>query len=269
MGPIIQCRGFQASARLRAHVRQDVWRFLKFCPDDAESEVQFEKTNHNQFQAHITVRFSGGQFEVLGRADSPEGASTECFDKLYRKARAWRPDRFETIDILTALSEYALGRYLGQHKDLRWNTSASGPMKPRILIVDDEVESTRLLEACLGKLGCSMTVVNNTSDAVNEILSNSHDLIFMDWNMPVMNGGETILRAEKFNAREAIKQLTASPTPVITYSGLSRDEISFPNCRQFKFVDHWTKTLPLSQLMAKTSGLVTQISREIETARTS
>jgi len=61
----------------------------------------------------------------------------------------------------------------------------------RILIVEDNPVNQMLALKMLEKLGCWVKAVNNGAEALSELEQNRYDLVFMDCQMPVLNGYET------------------------------------------------------------------------------
>jgi CheY-like chemotaxis protein len=118
--------------------------------------------------------------------------------------------------------------------------------------------STQFLDHCLKKSGCQTHFVENGHAAVGEIASNKYDLIFLDWNMPGMNGSETLLSAQNLIAydHQLNSQLINSRIPVITYSSEARKDIRLPQCDHFRFVYHWDKSTPFHQLMHQASDVL-------------
>lgn len=70
--------------------------------------------------------------------------------------------------------------------------------KPRVLIVDDFPDNIFLLEEILSSLGFEADSANNGELAVQSVQNNDYRVIFMDIEMPVMNG---------FEATEEIREL--------------------------------------------------------------
>lgn len=62
--------------------------------------------------------------------------------------------------------------------------------KPRVIIVDDIFTNRLLLSEILDDLGFVYFSAKNGKEAVDELAVNDYDLIFMDIEMPVMNGIE-------------------------------------------------------------------------------
>ncbi len=79
-----------------------------------------------------------------------------------------------------------------------------------ILIAEDEESNQLLLEAILEPYNYILIFVENGKLAVNELQNNnSIDLVFMDLNMPVMNGIEATKAIREFNTEIPIIALTA------------------------------------------------------------
>lgn len=62
----------------------------------------------------------------------------------------------------------------------------------RILVVDDEPSTRRLLEAALGTWGYEVRTLTNGLDAVDQVAAIEPDLILLDWRMPGMGGARAI-----------------------------------------------------------------------------
>ena len=66
--------------------------------------------------------------------------------------------------------------------------------KPRILAVDDDPRSLRLVEACLVPHGYEVVTARNGEDGVAIVANEKVDLILMDVMMPVLDGYEACRR---------------------------------------------------------------------------
>lgn len=76
----------------------------------------------------------------------------------------------------------------------------------RILVAEDNPMNQALAEVILKRMGCAVTFAENGEEAVDLFLNNTYDLIFMDVQMPLMNG---------YQATELIRNKYKSETPVI------------------------------------------------------
>ncbi len=78
-----------------------------------------------------------------------------------------------------------------------------------VLIVDDEILFCQMLEELLREEGFTPISVNNGYDAIKELKKNPHDVIFMDVNMPGIDGIETLKRIKQINNDQIVIMLTA------------------------------------------------------------
>lgn len=78
-----------------------------------------------------------------------------------------------------------------QVKDKRAAVSesdAGGDWKPRILLVEDNLINQQAFKVMLSKMGCQVTTAANGAEAVEVFSPKKFDLVFMDIQMPVMDG---------------------------------------------------------------------------------
>lgn len=72
--------------------------------------------------------------------------------------------------------------------------------KPKILIVDDEVMSTRLYSFYLQSYDVDIIIAYNGKDAMELVRENTDiDIVFMNYMMPIMDGLESTVEIRKFN----------------------------------------------------------------------
>jgi PAS domain S-box-containing protein len=80
----------------------------------------------------------------------------------------------------------------------------------RILVVEDNKVNQKVILAMLGKFRCVPDVAGNGQEAVDKLAQKTYDLVFMDCQMPVMDGYEAVRR---LRSRES--SLPGARTPVI------------------------------------------------------
>ena len=89
-----------------------------------------------------------------------------------------------------------------------------------VLLVDDDLDDQDIFRTALSEVAASvaLTTANNGEDALQKLHGNSHypDLIFLDINMPVLNGFDTLAQIKK---EDPIKEI-----PVFIYTTSARPE---------------------------------------------
>ena len=86
--------------------------------------------------------------------------------------------------------------------------------KSRILVAEDNPVNQKVVIGMLKKLGFSADIVNNGSEAMEALGKHEYELIFMDCQMPVMDGYETTIAIRESGAKNIpIVALTANAMP--------------------------------------------------------
>jgi len=124
----------------------------------------------------------------------------ECLSQvLAREAREWHM-RSQPMLTRTSLAEASqTERYTGH-----------------VLLVEDNVVNQKVAERFLERLGCRVTTVGDGAAAVEACKANAFDLVFMDMQMPVMDGlaaTRHIRTLDSPQARVPVVALTANAMP--------------------------------------------------------
>ena len=85
----------------------------------------------------------------------------------------------------------------------------------KIMVVDDEEDFRKLMMFWLGSKGYTVLPARDGKDAVELFKKESPDIIFLDLNMPVMEGADTLEQIRKLNKN----------TPVIIISAYVDDKV--------------------------------------------
>lgn len=88
--------------------------------------------------------------------------------------------------------------------------------KKKILVVEDNQVNQMVAEGMLNNMGCDVTLAENGQVGLDCLAKNKFDLVFMDINMPVLNGREATLQYRKNepdNEHMPIIALTANVLP--------------------------------------------------------
>lgn len=76
----------------------------------------------------------------------------------------------------------------------------------RVLVVDDNQVNQKLTGLMLEKIGCQVDVTHNGLEAVKLVNQSAYDLVFMDCQMPVMDGYEATakIRSHEASSRHTV-----------------------------------------------------------------
>ena len=80
--------------------------------------------------------------------------------------------------------------------------------KPNILIVDNNVSHCRTLSFMLGRQGCAVTTANDGPEAIAHTQGKAYDAIFIDMELPALNGLETYSAIRESNPEAVVVMMT-------------------------------------------------------------
>jgi CheY-like chemotaxis protein len=120
--------------------------------------------------------------------------------------------------------------------------NGSNELSAEILLVEDNLVNQKVAAAMIKKYGCVVTAANNGAEALKMIPDTHFDLIFMDCQMPVMDGFETT-RA----IREMVGEISKIPIVAMTAHALKEDR---QRCLDAGMDDYLTKPVDRSKLLA-------------------
>ena len=120
----------------------------------------------------------------------------------------------------------------------------------RILLAEDNPFNQQVAVALLDRLGCTVTVANNGAEAVEKVEAMQFDLVFMDCQMPEMDGYEATRRIRALAA-----PVNTVPIVAMTANALSGDRES---CFAAGMDDFLSKPITRDMLVAilKRVGLI-------------
>jgi two-component system, sensor histidine kinase and response regulator len=72
--------------------------------------------------------------------------------------------------------------------DMKVSQHSTQPIAANALVVEDNVVNQKVARRFLEQLGCTVTVVANGAEAVETVRNGAFDIVFMDLQMPVMDG---------------------------------------------------------------------------------
>lgn len=110
----------------------------------------------------------------------------------------------------------------GDHEPIK-GTAPEGPSFPEIqaLVADDNAVNREVMAAILDQFDIQSIFVCNGTEAVEACCSNRFDIVFMDINMPVMDGVEAVKRIRDF---EGDSGMPRAPIVALTAHGEKLDD---------------------------------------------
>ena len=88
-------------------------------------------------------------------------------------------------------------------------SSHASSFSGKVLVAEDNLSNQHLIKAMLAKWGVTICLVDNGKKAVEMACQNQYDLIFMDMQMPVMNGYQATRELRSRGIKTPIVALTA------------------------------------------------------------
>ena len=131
---------------------------------------------------------------------------------------------------LTYTKLLAMLRTAAKHETASTASAAPSPAKVhtqysgKVLVVEDNIINQKLVKNILEGLGLEVEIANNGLEAFEKRRSNDYDLIFMDIQMPVMNGVEATHEILEYEEDEELKHV---PIVALTANALKGDRERF------------------------------------------
>ena len=125
-----------------------------------------------------------------------------------------------------------------EEEDLASNTSAMA----RILVAEDVETNQKIAKEMIQMLGCDVEIASNGKEAVEKYLYGNFDLIFMDCQMPVMDGYEATQRIRMLEDNSRLK-----PVPIVALTaGINKEDKE--KCKIAGMNRYLTKPFSISEL---------------------
>lgn len=227
--------GMAPNPKIEFMIRTKLSKVVDMCPDNSFIQARVKDLG-SRFAVEILVRHVMGQFLAYCEERTLGESVNLSASQMYDQIKAWRETRKISASNLDA------------------------PLK--VLIVDDDPISVKLIESCLTQRGCETHVVENGQDAVDEIFEHAYDLIVLDWNMPSMNGLQTIKMLDE-TADLSATGIQNKKVPVLIYSASPRSQIIFPKSKTFRKIGYLQKTSTYDSIR-KTTDLFLDSLRKIK-----
>ena len=98
--------------------------------------------------------------------------------------------------------------------------SSSDAKMKKILVAEDDLTSQTIIKVFLEKIGCSCSIATNGLDAIEEFMRTKYDLIFMDLQMPLMDGYDACKKIREIELNSGSK----IPIIALTANALEGDK---------------------------------------------
>lgn len=122
------------------------------------------------------------------------------------------------------------------------DVETSSQTRARVLVAEDVETNQRIALEMLQMLGCKVDIAPNGAEAFEKFQNEKYDLIFMDCQMPVMDGYSSTREIRAFERNNNLLQ-----TPVVALTaGISKEDEA--NCRDAGMNGYLTKPFTISEL---------------------
>ena len=129
-----------------------------------------------------------------------------------------------------------------------------------ILVVEDNRANQQVAQAMLERLGCKCSIASNGIEALKLLEQAEYDAVFMDCNMPEMDGYETTRKIRQLHS-----EISQIPIVAMTANVLKGDR---EKCIQSGMNDYTKKPLKIEKLVEKLKRWVGEGSVETQVADT-
>ncbi len=147
-----------------------------------------------------------------------ESMGLDIFKVLYEPLNATK--------LQTALESFDVEDYSAKKaaKSKRKKISANAKFAAKALVAEDNVINQKLIRRTLEELGLDVTIANNGLEAFEKRKNGEYDIIFMDIQMPVLDGIEATMEILDFEEDENVPHI---PIVALTANALKGDRERF------------------------------------------
>jgi len=227
--------GMPPNPKVEFMIRTKLSKVVDMCPDNSFIQTRVKDLG-SRFAVEILVRHVLGQFLAYCEERTLGESVNLSATQMHEQIKAWRDTRYLEV------------------------VNPEGNLK--VLIVDDDPISVKMMESILNQSGCETVVVDNGQDAVDELFEHAYDLIVLDWFMPSMSGLQTIKMLDE-TADLSATGIQNKKVPVLIFSANPRSQIVFPKSKTFRKIGYLQKTSTYDTIR-KTTDLFLDSLRKIK-----
>ncbi len=118
----------------------------------------------------------------------------------------------------------------------------------RVLVIDDSLDSVKLMSHILDHYKCEVTMAFDGQDAIPLLVNKPFDLIVLDWQMPQMGGRDTLMLMDRLLSERKVHKIRR-PIPVVIYTGHSEEELDLPLVKHFTYTGFINKRQAFSSML--------------------
>jgi signal transduction histidine kinase len=217
--PLLHCSVRDSGIGLSDESRQKL--FQPFTQGDTSTTRRFGGTGLGLAICRKLVELMGG---TIGVASAEGKGSTFWFDVRLEQSPA-----------------------AGGARALNWAGApaqtkfADGPLL-RVLLAEDNCVNQKVATMQFRKCGCEIEVVGNGREALAAWQRGGHDIIFMDWQMPEMDGLEATRRIRALEKKQSLKPILIV---AMTASAMREDR---EECMQAGMDDYLSKPVKMEEI---------------------
>ncbi len=189
-------------------------------PSDCIINCQIDR-HENTYCATVEATALKNKFSSIDSGQELLTVFLRLHETLFRQIREWRNSRF----------------------------SSAFRKKRRVLIVDDAPDSVALIESVFQKNGWDVECATDSRFGIEKILCKPFDLLVVDFQMPGLNGAQTLNEIENRIQHNptVIEHWQKEELPFVTYSG-KNFEISPSKLSHLICIENWDKNFEFKEL---------------------
>jgi len=201
------------SVRSKAKAQQERLKTLEISVEDTGIGISPTQQSHlfqpfTQADNSMTRRFGG---TGLGLFLSRKLAQLLNGDLVLESSTPGKGSRFVLSFDVESAQQSAASEVPTRDEEHRRVLSepAHAPHSQRVLLVDDSSDNRTLFRHLVSRLGYEVDVAASGSEALSRIKENNYDLIFLDIQMPEMDGFQTLQHLRSMATQVPVVALTA------------------------------------------------------------
>ena len=117
----------------------------------------------------------------------------------------------------------------------------------KVLLAEDNLVNQKVATTQLKRFGCDVDVVSNGQEAFDALMGKAYDLVFMDCQMPVLDGYEASRKIRDYESQSEVECRWKKPIPILAMTANAMDG-DREKCLAAGMNDHVTKPVRIDKL---------------------